>query len=43
MINDIQIYFSLRSSEDVYDHANDPWEWTNLAALPEYADLIIEY
>jgi arylsulfatase A-like enzyme len=26
-------------SEELYDHSNDPNEWTNLAGLPEYASV----
>ena len=26
-------------SEELYDHRNDPHEWTNLAGRPEYADV----
>jgi len=26
-------------SEELYDHANDPYEWTNLADNPEYAPI----
>ena len=26
-----------RSSEELYDHAKDKWEWKNLANNPEYA------
>ena len=26
-------------SEELYDHTNDPYEWTNLAADPEHTDL----
>ena len=25
------------NAEEVYDHAEDPYEWTNLATMPEYA------
>ncbi len=25
--------------EELYDHRNDPYEWTNLAANPEYAEI----
>jgi arylsulfatase A-like enzyme len=24
-------------AEELYDHAEDPYEWTNLATMPEYA------
>lgn len=27
-------------SEELYDHSNDPWEWTNLAGKSEYKDII---
>ena len=27
-------------SQELYDHSTDTWEWTNLAAKPEYADII---
>ena len=27
-------------SEELYDHDADPNEWTNLAALPDYASVI---
>ncbi len=27
-------------SDEFYDHSNDPWEWTNLATLPEHAEVI---
>ena len=27
-------------SEELYDHANDPHEWTNLASTPEAAAVI---
>jgi len=27
-------------SEELYDHSNDPWEWTNLARKPGYKDII---
>jgi arylsulfatase A-like enzyme len=30
-------------SEELYDHSRDPWEWTNLAAQPEYAEVIDEH
>lgn len=28
--------------EELYDHANDPYEWTNLASKPEHAELKAE-
>ena len=28
--------------EELYDHAHDPWEWTNLASQPEHADLKVQ-
>lgn len=28
--------------EELYDHANDPYEWTNVAAQPEHADLKVQ-
>ena len=27
-------------SEELYDHSNDPWEWTNLAGKAGYEDII---
>ena len=30
-------------SEELYDHAADPREWTNLAGKPEYAAVIAEH
>ena len=30
-------------SEELYDHSNDPWEWTNLAGKPEYKDIIEQH
>jgi len=30
-------------SEELYDHSKDPWEWTNLAGRPEYAQVIAEH
>jgi arylsulfatase A-like enzyme len=30
-------------TEELYDHDNDPWEWTNLASKPEYAGVIDEH
>jgi len=30
-------------SEELYDHSNDPWEWTNLARQPEYAEVIAKH
>jgi arylsulfatase A-like enzyme len=30
-------------SEELYDHSRDPWEWTNLATQPEYAEVIDEH
>ena len=30
-------------SEELYDHASDPREWTNLAAKPEHAAVIAEH
>ncbi len=30
-------------TEELYDHTNDPWEWTNLATKSEYADIIREH
>ncbi len=30
-------------AEELYDHQNDPWEWTNLAANQKYADVIAEH
>lgn len=29
-------------SEELYDHQNDPEEWTNLAGKPEFADVVRE-
>jgi hypothetical protein len=28
--------------EELYDHANDPNEWTNLASRPEFAEIKTE-
>ncbi len=30
-------------SEELYDHSEDPWEWTNLAKRREYAEIINEH
>ena len=30
-------------SQELYDHSKDPWEWTNLAKQPKYADVIAEH
>jgi arylsulfatase A-like enzyme len=30
-------------SQELYDHSKDPWEWTNLATQPEYAEVIDEH
>lgn len=30
-------------SEELYDHSNDPWEWTNLAGKPEYEVIIKQH
>lgn len=30
-------------SEELYDHSNDPWEWTNLAGKPGYKDIIEQH
>ncbi|MBL7185268.1 MAG: sulfatase-like hydrolase/transferase [Phycisphaerae bacterium] len=30
-------------SQELYDHAKDPWEWNNLASQPEYAEVIDEH
>jgi len=30
-------------SEELYDHSRDPWERTNLATRPEYAEIINEH
>jgi arylsulfatase A-like enzyme len=30
-------------TEELYDHNSDPWEWNNLAALPEYSKVIAEH
>jgi len=30
-------------SEELYDHSNDSWEWTNLAGKPEYKDIIEQH
>jgi arylsulfatase A-like enzyme len=30
-------------TEELYDHSTDPWEWTNLASNPEYAEIIEEH
>jgi arylsulfatase A-like enzyme len=30
-------------TEELYDHTNDPWEWTNLATNAEYKDIIEEH
>ena len=30
-------------SEELYDHENDPYEWTNLAGDRQYADVIREH
>jgi hypothetical protein len=29
----------IKGGEELYDHQNDQWEWTNQAANPEYADM----
>jgi len=31
------------NTEELYDHQNDPWEWTNLAGNPEYDKVIAEH
>ncbi|HIJ71218.1 MAG TPA: sulfatase-like hydrolase/transferase [Planctomycetes bacterium] len=30
-------------SQELYDHSRDPWEWTNLATVPEYAQVMKEH
>lgn len=30
-------------TEELYDHSTDPWEWRNLAAESEYADIIRQH
>jgi hypothetical protein len=30
-------------AEELYDHDNDPWEWTNLAGDPRYAKVIANH
>ena len=30
-------------TEELYDHSQDPWEWTNLASKTEYAEVIHEH
>jgi len=30
-------------TEELYDHDNDPWEWTNLASKPEFVSVINEH
>jgi arylsulfatase A-like enzyme len=30
-------------SKELYDHAKNPWEWTNLATQPEYDEVIDEH
>ena len=30
-------------TEELYNHENDPWEWTNLAGNPDYAKVIAEH
>jgi arylsulfatase A-like enzyme len=30
-------------TEELYDHENDPWEWTNLAGSPDYVKVIAEH
>ena len=36
-------YIQYRDGErELYDHSNDPNEWANLAASPEYEDVITE-
>jgi len=30
-------------TEELYDHENDPWEWTNLAGNPAYEKVIAEH
>jgi len=30
-------------TEELYDHKNDPWEWTNLAGKKQYAKVINEH
>lgn len=30
-------------TEELYDHSKDPWEWTNLAGLPEYSSVIADH
>ncbi len=30
-------------TEELYDHDNDPWEWTNLAGDKEHEDIITEH
>ena len=30
-------------TEELYDHDNDPWEWTNLAMQPEYKHIIEDH
>ncbi len=31
------------NTEELYDHQNDPWEWTNLAGSPDYSEVIAEH
>jgi len=34
---------AVSSTEELYDHDSDPWEWNNLAGSPAYANVIGEF
>ena len=41
--SEYRLLHGVRTSEELYDHAADPHEWTNLAGRPEHAATLARF